>query len=184
MASQAADILKGKFIEVGFFKKLKGFEGELQIRLNREVKENYAFGFIIVLIDGTEVPFKVSRFYLQNQEIAVVRLEEIREIEEAKSLLGCMVKLEISAIVKTGEMVDDRNEIKDFTVVDSNQNLLGTVQGFEDTIKTESIILSTPQGKKVQIPFHQAFIKCIDEQERRIEVSLPDGFIEVFFNEE
>ena len=70
------------------------------------------------------------------------------------------------------------NEIKNFKLKDPEQKVLGEIVGFSSNGVQDLLVVET-NGKKVEVPFVDAFIKKIDFKHQAVVMDLPEGLFDI-----
>lgn len=80
-------------------------------------------------------------------------------------------------VSKPGETIY-LSEIKNFKLKNPAQETLGEIVGFSSNGVQDLLVVET-QGKKVEIPFVDAFIKKIDFKHQSVVMDLPEGLFDI-----
>lgn len=80
-------------------------------------------------------------------------------------------------ISKPGEAIY-LSEIKNFKLKDPEQNILGEIVGFSSN-GAQDLLVVEAKGKKVEVPFVDAFIKKIDFKHQSVVMDLPEGLFDI-----
>ena len=109
---------------------------------------------------------------------AFLKFEGIDSAEAAKliSKQSVYVSKSLRPQREPGEFYDD--EINDFEVVDAHLGVLGKIDGVVAAGPNRLLSLEY-HGKEVLIPTNGPFIKSINKTRKKIEVELPEGFLEI-----
>lgn len=70
------------------------------------------------------------------------------------------------------------NEIKNFKLKDPEQKVLGEIVGFSSN-GVQDLLVVEANGKKVEVPFVDAFIKKIDFKHQAVVMDLPEGLFDI-----
>ena len=81
-------------------------------------------------------------------------------------------------VSKPGETIF-LSEIKNFKLKDPEQTVLGEIVGFSSNGVQDLLVVETAAGKKVEIPFVDAFIKKIDFKHQAVVMDLPEGLFDI-----
>lgn len=174
-------IKKEDIIEIGKFQKTHALKGELNALL--DVESDYMTGGhpLVVDIDGIFVPFYTESVRPKGSESYLVKLRDVDSQEQAqefvnKSIYGLRENLM--------EYYDDPDmeltaDFVGFTVKDSRLGVIGEVTDVDDSTANVLFVIETPEGKTVYVPVAEEFIIAIDDENRIIETSLPDGLVEL-----
>ncbi|MCD6013532.1 MAG: rimM [Flavipsychrobacter sp.] len=128
---------------------------------------------------GSYIPHFVSQCKAANDEEYIINIEEIDKIESAKKLVTKHVYVDEN-ILKGYEKQSPLLWIG-FNLIDKNEGNLGTI---EDVLQTGSQWLAklTYKNKEVLIPLINETINGLDIKKKTIEVTLPEGLLEVYLD--
>lgn len=162
-------------IKIGYVMKTHGLKGEVTLNLSPDSPEIAVKNVLIVEQKSGLVPYFVENISINGNKV-FIKFEGVNTIELAEQIKGCSVFIEKSkrSKLKRGEFYDD--ELTGFEVWDkSNGNLGQVVQ-----ILNQGLSKLLEVGEKgILIPVNGPFIKSISKTKKRIEVELPDGFLEI-----
>lgn len=71
------------------------------------------------------------------------------------------------------------SEIDGFSVVDENMQELGVITGFSSNTVQDLLVVKKPNGRSAEIPFVEDFILNIDFEGRKVQMSLPEGLMDL-----
>lgn len=129
---------------------------------------------VLVDIDGYLVPFFIdedSVFY--NKKTVSVRFSTIKSQKSASSLIGHDVYA-LTESLDTEVIEGEVFEYEGFTADDSNGNLLGVITGIDD-IPGNPLMVVDNGGKELLIPALAVEVIDVDEDAKKITISIPEG---------
>lgn len=174
----AAD--KTQYVNVGHVSDAFGLKGELYIHLKARQADwlkNLKTLRLIPRSGGEPLDFRVSSKRVHKNGL-VVRAETLIDRTGAELLIGSEVEIPQEYLVsEPGEKIYLR-EIAGFHVIDEKLGDLGPVRGFGSNGPQDLLILEC-QGREVLIPFVEVFIRKLDFENRRVEMTLPDGLVDL-----
>lgn len=166
---------------LGVFLKTHGIKGHLVLKLHSFIDEEIEEGEpVFVNIDGIPVPFFISEFRIMTDETAVIKFDETEDEKQAQAFTGCSVYSEL----KSGE----RSELPDtgsdtdlggFRVVDEKYGDTGILKEIVE-LPENPVMMIDNKGSEILVPFHKDIVKLIDYENRLIEISAPDGLLELY----
>jgi 16S rRNA processing protein RimM len=126
---------------------------------------------------GSFIPYFVSSCKASNEEEYIVNIEEIQKIESAKRLVTKQVYVDesvLSAFAKSSPLL-----WIGFKLTDTE---LGEIGSIEDVVQTGSQWLGklNYRGNEALIPLIEQTINSVDIKKKTIEVTLPDGLLEIY----
>jgi 16S rRNA processing protein RimM len=166
---------KESLIKIGYTAKTHGLKGELTLNMNDDAPE-LAIGDVVMIEQGSGlVPQFISALSGHSAKM-IVKFEGVDTLEQATALKGCSIFIEKSKRpkLKRGEFYDD--ELIGFSVYDAAHGLLGKVNQIENQGANKLLDVGE---KNVLIPVNGPFITSISKSKKRIEVELPEGFLDI-----
>ena len=154
-----------------------GLKGEVTVMLEDEAPTDFsAIDSVFLEQNNRLVPYFIETLSGQGKKV-FLKLEDVDSPEAAKLIAKQSVYVPKSLRPKPprGKFYDD--EIIDFEVYDHQIGLLGKIDG---VIAGPNRLLSIQyQGKEILIPTNGPFIKAVNKANKRIDVELPEGFLEI-----
>jgi 16S rRNA processing protein RimM len=120
---------------------------------------------------------EVERTWMHGDHL-IFKFKGVDTISDAERLAGADVAIPMEARAQVAEGEYYQSDLVGCEVFDGVQ-LLGTVDGWQETDGPLLVEVKTPQGKELLIPFAKAIFTKIDMERRRIEVALPDGLLDL-----
>ncbi|MCX6276063.1 MAG: ribosome maturation factor RimM [Bacteroidetes bacterium] len=161
--------------KIGFISKLNGFNGELVIAGTSE--DFLTEKFLFMFMDGMPVPFSVEEMFDKGGNV-IVKLEDVNDEDSARRF----IKLEVFIVQKKRKPKSEINSIHDllnYHLIDSTFGDLGPIIRI-DEFPQQEIAVCIVKEKEVLIPINNDFIDDIDDENRQILVTLPDGLIDLY----
>lgn len=176
---------------IGRLFKPHGYKGDLKFETEFEREfftvPNASF---FVEIDNILVPFFVDKIGGGSAGTAFIKFKWL-DSDVAAAILSNKELYALKSFIKDhlgveeDELLKDIDEIIGFSVVDSSNGcLIGMVEGIEEGVEYDYLTVKTDDTHSVSIPLVEEFVIEIREREDGegkgfIEVSLPDGFLEI-----
>lgn len=167
---------KDQCFKIGYVAKTHGLKGEVTIILTEAVDLGVVKA-VFLEIKNSLVPYFIEQFS-DRQDKVFVKFEDVNTPEQAALIKGASIYLEKTTRpkLKRGEFYDD--EVVGFTVIDSVEGELGIVQEVI-TSGSNRLLQLIYQEKEVLIPINSPFITSVNKSKKKIEVQLPEGFLEI-----
>ena len=108
----------------------------------------------------------------------IFKFKGVDTISDAERLAGADVAIPIEERAEAAEGEYYQSDLVGCEVFDGVR-LLGTVAGCQETGGPLLVEVKTAQGKELLIPFAKAIFTKIDLEQRRIDVVLPDGLLDL-----
>jgi 16S rRNA processing protein RimM len=148
---------------IGKIKKIHNDHGYVVIKTDMTSLE---VDFIFVEIDGTYIPFKVEHHEFIKDTALVVKFMYVDDNKSAASIIGHRVFIE-------SEQTEPslRRDLKGYTVVDSNGNVIGLVERSFMNNNVQLLLDIKRTGKdNFYIPYVDEFVTDIDDANKTITV--------------
>ena len=168
-------IREDEVYKIGSITRTHGFRGEVSLNFTDDVWDRADADYLILRIDGILVPFFMEEYRFRSNTTALIKFQDYDSSEEAQELCGCDAYFPHSLTPEASE--DDEYTWRYFTgfrVKDAVAGDLGTIDHVDDN--TQNILFHI--GDKL-VPAVEQFITNIDHQARVIEMSLPEGLLEL-----
>lgn len=173
-------IPKDACTKVGFIQKPHGIHGELVIRFDEtyyETLEN--FPTLFLEIDQLLVPFFIEEGGLRfkSGESVIAKLEWTDTDKKAKELSGLSVYVANDAITENDDELAI-NELIGYRLFDETLGLIGEIEDVSD-YSGNLLLIVEYRGKEAMIPLNEDLIVRLDEENREIELSIPEGLFDL-----
>ncbi len=172
-------ILQNELHKVGKLLKPHGIGGEVVALLTEDVDLS-EFSCIVLNIDGINVPFFVNSVRTKSAETDLLTIDGVTDEVAAANLSGH------DLYVKADEITTDADDAEGFYADDLvgynvfvDGRLIGTVSGIDDSTANYLFVVERPEGGSCLIPVAEEFIDILNPDEHRIELSLPEGLLEL-----
>ncbi len=155
-----------------------GLKGEVTVVLEDDAPNDISSLDSVFLEQNSRlVPYFIETVSGQGKK-TFLKLEDINSPEAAQQISkqSIYIPRSLRPKLQRGKFYDD--EVKGFEVVDYQIGLLGEV---DDVVAAgpNRLISLQYQSKEVLIPTNGPFIKSVNKTKRRIEVELPEGFLDI-----
>lgn len=174
---------KDDCFQVGHITKTHGLNGEVVLFLDVDDPTDYEdLDSVLIEVRGELLPYFVESLSI-NRDRAILALEEVETIDEAKKLVNCPVWLPLDNLEDITD--PDRfyyHEIIGFQIIDKEAGPLGTVTSVL-TMPTQDLIDMRYKGQDVLIPVNSAIVKTVDRAAKTLNVELPEGLLDVYLKD-
>lgn len=163
--------------KIGRIGKPHGIKGELTMMVEDDVFDRVEGEYLILLIDGILVPFFIEDYRFRSEQSALVKFCDIDTQERASELTGCDVFFPRSLSDSDDTDTLTWQEAIGYQLADDNSGkTLGTIS-YIDT-STANTLIELDNG--MLIPAAYEIIKDINTEQRLITMSLPEGLMEIW----
>lgn len=167
--------------KVGWVKSAHGIKGELYIQLLSKkadwLKDLKSFQLKPLPGKGESQVFQFKR--VKPHKVGLIVLPEgFTTRNQSEEWKGADFLID-KAILQTGEGEKPYLvEFEGFQVEDARLGVVGSVTGFMDNGAQDLLVVQSPDGKEIMIPFVDAFIVETDKQGRLLKMDLPEGLVD------
>ena len=167
--------------QLGYVVKIHGTKGGVVIFLDVDDPSVYYQMESVLVQKGTElVPFFIEGFEQTNQPNKLITyFEDIFTIEEANALKGLKLYLPLTELPTLEEDQFYYHDVVGYQIKDDKLGILGEVKTIYE-MPTHDMIVTNVGGEEVMIPIQEPLYQGIDKENKIINVSLPEGYVEVF----
>lgn len=166
---------------IGYISKTRGLKGEIQLFFEFEDYQELDLDVLFVEIDKKLVPYFVESDNTQSNSTAYLFLEDIDHIDKAQPLVRKKVYLPNN---KRPERDPDDfriTDLKGFEVHDYKHGVLGQIIEIHE-YPQQHIAVVPYQTKEIMFPLNEDIMDSIDVENKILEVSLPDGLVELYLD--
>ncbi|SFE59382.1 ribosome maturation factor RimM [Thermoflexibacter ruber] len=169
------------YYELGYIAKPVGLNGELAVILDVDDVEEYEdLESIFIEVNGDLVPYLVEEVKFKGNKVSLI-LEDINSIEKAEKLRGKKLYLPVEELPDLDEGSYYLHELIGYQVFDYIKGYIGNVKLIYN-LPTQDLLAVEVQGTEVMIPTHEDIMVEVKQEERRINVQLPEGLLEIYLN--
>ena len=163
--------------KIGYVSKTHGLKGGVTVVLGVDCPDLETVKLFFIEISQNLVPHFIQSISIKGDK-AFVKLEDVNTPEAAAALKGCSLFLPKIERPKLGRGEFYSEEIVGFEVIDVENGVLGNVKEvFEHGLRRHLVLIR--DQKEVMIPADGPFIKSINKTKKRINVELPEGFLDI-----
>ena len=166
-------------LKAGKISKPYGLQGDVHIILIPAVAKELKSGNpLFIDLDGQRVPFFMETVDLVSDDQAIVKVEFVNSVDEARKIVGHEVYLDIQDTSKTADHSREPMEMIGYQVLDLR---LGEVGKLTELIPNEMnpVWVIKYSGREIMIPATEAFIEKVDHKNKVLYLDLPEGIMEL-----
>lgn len=161
--------------KIGRLGKPHGVKGEILMQVDDDVFDRADADFLILRVDGILVPFYMEEYRFRSDTTALVKLEDVDSVEQARELTNTDVYF-LRRLTPADDGEDDYTwaYFAGFTIVDAHSHAtVGTIDSVDDS--TANVLFVLSDGRLV--PAAEDLIAHIDHGQRQISMTLPEGLL-------
>ena len=167
------------FLQIARVLKSNGTEGEVLVGFREISPEDLNLKEqVFIEFDGLPVPFFIESFNRRGTSRALMKLTGIKTLQDAEEIAGRPVLAPRSSI-QDYEDGDDSLTVEDlvgWTLLDAEGAEVGSITGYEDIPGNPCLYVGSGPGQAM-LPLHEDLIIFIDEEERKISMTIPEGLL-------
>jgi len=164
---------------IGFIRKTHGVHGELVLEYEPEFEESVVETERFFLeIDGLLVPFFVAEDGLRfkSAKTALVTFDWVDSEKYARRLVGSPVYLFNYEIVDEPEEAGT-SQFLHFRLLDEKEKELGEISAVDD-YSGNIVFTVDAEGGEILVPFNEDFLLKLNEEQKTIQLRLPEGLMD------
>lgn len=169
-------MLREEVYKIGRIGKTHGIKGEVTMQVDDDIFDRTDAEYLVLELDGIKVPFYMEEYRFKNDDVALIKFEGIDTQERARELTGADVYFpRTSPDPSQGEEISYASLVG-FSVVDANTGkAVGEIALIDD--QTDNVMFELTDG--TLLPAAEELIEDIDIENKRIEMDLPEGLLEL-----
>lgn len=168
-----------EFLQIARVLKSNGTEGEVLVGFREIDPEDLNLKEpVFIEFDGLPVPFFIESFNRRGSSRALMKLTGVMTLQDAEELAGRTVLAPRSSIL---EYEDDDGtltveDLVGWTLLDEDGAEAGLITGYEDIPGNPCLYVGSGAGQAM-VPLHEDLIISVDEQGRKISMTIPEGLL-------
>ena len=161
--------------KIGRIGKTHGVKGEVTLHFTDDIFDRADADYLVIEIDGILVPFFMEEYRFRSDTVALIKFCDIDTQEQAAQLTGSDVFFPRHLAADAYEELS-WSALAGYELVDAEtQQTVGKIAHVDDT--TLNILFELEDGRL--IPASNELIVQVDSQRQIIEITLPDGILEL-----
>ena len=165
--------------KIGYIARAHGLAGEVDLMFTDDVFDRTEANVLFLMLDGLPVPFFIDSYRFKNRSTAIMKFEDVDDVEHAQQLCGAEVYFPLLMIPEREEEPLTWNYLTGFSVDDVNSGHLGVVDYVDDRNVNLLLCIKREAGGEVLVPFHEDFLVSVDEKARVLTLQLPEGLLDL-----
>lgn len=167
---------------LGKIVKKHSFKGEVVIKLDTDEPDLYEnLESVFVDLGNNLIPFFIEKSSLSKSTMFRVKFEDVNTEQDADAIMRAGIYLPLNLLPKLTGNKFYYHEVIGFTVIDTNFGEVGEIQSINDT-SAQPLFEIDRDGNEVFIPMIDDFIKKIDRDNKIVEVTTPEGLIDLYLD--
>ena len=172
-------IKKEDFVKVGRFGKPHGIKGEINLVVTEDIfPDDYKEPYVVCEMDGICVPFFIESYRYKSDTTLLVKMETFDSEDAVRKFINLDVYCPPEAVVEDNDIQLSWSDFVGYTILDQVAGRLGEVTGIEESTANVLFIVDY-NGEELFIPAADELMVDIDEVNKLITTSLPDGLLDL-----
>ena len=164
-------IEQNELVRIGTMRRPHGKSGELQCQMDNDYWDEAEADFLILLLDGIFVPFRVEDWRGKGADSLIFRLKGVDTEAKALRLVNAEAYMLRRDLAEEAEEMMTWQDLVGYDVLNGEHVVQGKVATVnESTINT---LLEMEDGRL--LPIHEDLIIEIDAPHKRLVLDLPEG---------
>lgn len=164
-------IEQNELVRIGTMRRPHGKSGELQCQMDNDYWDEAEADFLILLLDGIFVPFRVEDWRGKGADSLIFRLKGVDTEVKALRLMNAEAYLLRRDLAEEAEEMMTWQDLTGYEVLNGEHVVQGKVAAVDES--TINTLLELEDGRL--LPVHEDLIIEIDEPQKRIILNLPEG---------
>ena len=164
-------IEQNELVRIGTMRRPHGKSGELQCQMDNAYWDEADADFLILLLDGIFVPFRVEDWRGKGADSLIFRLKGVDTEAKALRLVNAEAYMLRRDLDEEAEEMMTWQDLKGYEVLNEAHEMQGRVAAVDES--TINTLLELEDGRL--LPVHEDLIIEIDEPQKRIILDLPEG---------
>jgi 16S rRNA processing protein RimM len=171
-------IHRNELVQIGQFRKPHGTQGEITLSFTNDSFTTDRCPFLICEIDGIFVPFRIESYRFTSDSSMYIQLKNINSDQKARLFIHKEVFFPKKYIK---EDIENKSFTWDyfigFSLTDERLGEIGIIVDV-DTTTMNTLFIVEKENEEILIPAVEEFIVQIDENDKTLQVILPEGLVE------
>ena len=164
-------IQANELIRIGTMRRPHGKSGELQCQMDNDYWDEAEADFLILLLGGIFVPFRVEDWRGKGADSLISRLKGVDTEVKALRLMNAEASMLRRDLNEEAEEMMTWQDLTGYEVLNGEHVVQGKVAAVDES--TINTLLELEDGRL--LPVHEDLIIEIDEPQKRIILYLPEG---------
>ena len=170
-------IVAEDLIKIGRVLKPHGVKGEVAVASDVDLLA-YETPYLVLDVDGIFVPFFIESLRTKGSDF-LIRFKRVETEMHQKEISGKPLYFPLCYLPETYETETSWNDYLGYTVEDERAGVLGELVAVDDSTLNVLLAVGTASGDELLIPAVDEFFIEIDDNRRRMLLSLPEGLLEL-----
>lgn len=168
-----------QFVEIGTIQRTHGVGGEFQVIWNDDFYlEEQNLESVFIEFDGIPVPFFIASIRPKGEDKALVKFDDIEDVDTADELVGLKMLIPADEITKSDELL--MSDLVGYTLCNAQNQHIGNIVDYQEYQSNSVFTVLHHSGKEVMIPATDELIVEFDTEKKIIIMEIPEGLIDLY----
>lgn len=165
---------------IGYVSKTRGLKGEVQLFFEFDDYEDLTLDIIFIEVNKKLVPYFVDTIKLHNNSTAYATFEDVDHIDKAQVLVRKQLYLSNDKFPVRDPDDFRYIDLVGYLVIDEEHGELGSIVDVTEMPQQFIATVNMDEGKQLMFPLSEDLILGIDQEQKQIEVDLPEGLVDLY----
>ena len=171
---------KQDFYYLGKITRLFGYKGELIFFFDvDDITEYQGLDAVFIDVNGALVPYIIKSIKLHKGSTAIVRLEDVDDVESANRMLNMDLYLPLSTLPELEGNNFYYHEIIGYEVFDTTEGRVGVVASVNDQT-AQALLVINDGDREILFPVVDDLIDRLDRKKKELYVRFPEGLLDLY----
>ena len=173
------------YFQLGTISRTYSFKGQVILFINADDPSiYYELEHFLIEVNGQYIPYFIEKSSVHKSNQLKIKLEGINSDAEAQMILKKEVFLPIELLPKLNDQQFYYHEIESFSVLNAENNkLIGTIINIIDH-PGNTLLEVDANGTEILIPLNDNTFEHINKSKKQISINLPEGLLDLYFENE
>lgn len=168
-----------RFVEIGTIQRTHGVSGEFQVVWNDNFYlEEQNLESVFIEFEGIPVPFFISSIRTKGADKALIKLEDVDDMNVANEFVGLKLLLPTDQIQQ-----DDDLQLKDlvgYTLISNHNTLVGKIIDYQEYQANSVFAIHHQSGSEIMVPAVVDLVIEVDPDSKTVVMEIPEGLIDLY----
>lgn len=170
----------GEFITLARVVKTQGRHGEVAAEIHSDVPGRFAAGMMLSALPkaGSRREVEVEDLW-PHKGLLVLKFRGVDSISDAELLVGAELQVPRGERAQLEQGWNYVSDLIGCTVLDKAREI-GRVEEVQfGAGEAPLLVIANEVGKKIEVPFAEAYLEGVDIEQHRVRMNLPEGMLEI-----
>ena len=136
--------------------------------------------YVVCEIDGILVPFFIEEYRYKTDSVVLLKLENVDDEQAARQLANRDVFYPLAKVDEAERIMEIGWEyLIGFRIIGKEGNEIGRITDVDDSTANVLLQVMDAAGRERLLPVVEAWITSLDDKNRTVVMTLPDGLLDL-----